>query len=96
MAARTPSDRDKKAIGSRFATARMNREMTQLALARRAGAHQSVVNRLEKGDRIPGLPTLMALARELGAPLAWFLDGKGELPELRPAVGDDRDQRFRK
>lgn len=95
MVLRTPSERDKKAIGSRFATVRQNRGMSQVALSKKSGAHQSVINRLESGERMPGLPTLLAVASALGGPLAWFIEGKGELPELPPVAAKDRDQRLR-
>lgn len=86
----------RRAVGARVKMIREARQMSQAALARRVGSDPSMVARLESGDRLPDLGHILAVARELGVPVGYVLEGKGELPELTPVEPEDADRRFRR
>jgi transcriptional regulator with XRE-family HTH domain len=69
--------------GPYVAAARIQRGLTQRALAGRCGFTQSEVSKIEKGLRWPSLPQLLRLARALEFPLQWFLSGT-LCPALEP------------
>lgn len=54
------------AIAMRVIGYRLDHGLSQTALARKLGMHQSAVARLEAGDHEPSLATLARLARGLG------------------------------
>jgi transcriptional regulator with XRE-family HTH domain len=66
---------DPKYVGKFLADARVSQGFTQEQLARAAGLRQSVISKMETGQRLPSLPQLMKLARILIVPVQWFLTG---------------------
>jgi transcriptional regulator with XRE-family HTH domain len=52
--------------GRRLREARLSAGLTQLELARRAGANQNTISRVEVGEHRPGDNTKFALAAALG------------------------------
>jgi ribosome-binding protein aMBF1 (putative translation factor) len=54
------------AVAMRVIGYRVEHRLSQTALARMLGMHQSAVARLEAGDHEPSLATLSRLARKLG------------------------------
>jgi len=54
------------AVAMRVIGYRVERGLSQSALARMLGMHQSAIARLEAGDHEPSLATLWRLARRLG------------------------------
>lgn len=66
--------------------ARNRRGLTQRQLAERSGLNQSVLSRIESGQREPSLSEAVRLAGALHVPLEWLVTGKDEpgtaLPDL--------------
>ncbi len=85
-----------KGMGDRVKLVRKGRKMTKRALAAHVGCDPSTITRLESGERLVELPTLIVLARVLGVSPGWILTGEGALPELTPAAPSDRDGRRRR
>jgi transcriptional regulator with XRE-family HTH domain len=69
---------DCRYLGPYLRKARMQRRLTQKALAALCGLTQSDISKLESGERSPTLPQLVQLARELGVALQWFLTGHNQ------------------
>lgn len=63
-------DRDLEAVGREIRRQRINRDLSQEALAERADLHRNYVGMLERGERNPSATTLVRLARALGIPVA--------------------------
>jgi transcriptional regulator with XRE-family HTH domain len=63
-----------KQMGKRLRQLRTEKEMSQAALAQRAGLTREYVNRLEAGQQDPSLTTISALAKALGVPVAALLE----------------------
>lgn len=64
---------DKVALGNRITQAREDVGKTQEEVALALGMDRSAVSRLEKGERKLSVPELVAVANELGRPLAYFV-----------------------
>jgi transcriptional regulator with XRE-family HTH domain len=77
-------------MGQKLAALRQEKELSQEALARRAGLSQTTVSRLEKGEQVASTQTLAKLARALGTSLAELV------PEdaLKAADGDGDTHAF--
>jgi transcriptional regulator with XRE-family HTH domain len=58
-------DREAKRLGTRVQQARLKREMTQEALAAKAGISRAYLARVETGRHEPTLTTLRKIARAL-------------------------------
>lgn len=56
--------------------ARNRRGLTQKQLAKRCGLHQSILSRIESGQREATLHEVVQLAEALHVPLEWFLTGE--------------------
>src|SRR5690349_1543828 len=73
-------------LGTWLLRARTQQGITQKELATRARITQSRVSQIEQGAILPTLPQLIRLARTLGLPLQWFLNGHLEpgieVPEI--------------
>jgi transcriptional regulator with XRE-family HTH domain len=69
--------------GPYLATARVQRGLTQQALADQCGLTQSDVSKIEQGLRWPSVPQLLRLAQALARPIQWFLSGTF-FPALNP------------
>ena len=53
---------------------RLSKDMSQAALARRAGLTREYVNKLEAGKQDPSLTTISALAKALGVSVTALLE----------------------
>jgi transcriptional regulator with XRE-family HTH domain len=63
------------ALGARVKRVRLQRRLSQLALATKAGVPQGYLSELEAGLKTnPGLETLRKLAKALGVPVARLLE----------------------
>ena len=63
-------------LGSRIASLRMSRGMSQAALAKRLNISASAVGMYEQGRREPSVDILIALSGEFGVSLDYLLSGK--------------------
>jgi transcriptional regulator with XRE-family HTH domain len=70
-----------EAFASRLRELREAAGLTQQALADRAELHRESLAKIERGERIPGWDTVLALAKALGVPCTAFVG-----PEDGPAV----------
>lgn len=52
-------------------------ERTQVAFAQATGVAQAVICRCERGDSVPALHNLIAIATEGGVSLDWLCAGRG-------------------
>jgi len=68
----------KLALGSRVRAARRRVGLTQEALAARVGKTPESVSNIERGQQLPMLDTLAALAAALDVPLREFFEGADE------------------
>lgn len=55
-----------RAFGQRVREVRLEKSMTQEQLAEAAGLHPTFISNVERGYRVPSVPTLLRLARSLG------------------------------
>lgn len=60
-------------MGKKLRELRTAKEMSQAALAKRAGLSREYVNKIEAGRYDPPLSTLNSLAKALGVPVAELL-----------------------
>lgn len=68
----SPRDPDLKAFGARLRQLRVERDMTQEALASASGLHWTYVGQVERGQRNVSLKNILRLARGLGVSAAAF------------------------
>jgi len=61
------------AFGERVRSVRLEAGMTQEQLAEAAGLHATFISNLERGYRVPTLPTVVRVARGLGEEVALLL-----------------------
>jgi len=61
-------------MGKRLKRLRVGKDMSQAALAKRAGLTREYVNKLEAGKQDPSLTTISALAKALGVPVTALLE----------------------
>lgn len=66
-------------IGDRLRTARENREMDQLTLARKIGVVTRTLQRWEKGEQVPDGIAITKLAKATSVLPTWLLTGEGEI-----------------
>lgn len=64
-----------KAFGQRVRDVRLAAGLTQEALAEAAGLHPTFISNVERGYRVPTLPTLFRLAAGLGTTASALVDG---------------------
>ena len=60
-------------MGTRLKRLRVAKDLSQAALATRAGLTREYVNKLEAGKQDPSLTTISALAKALGVPVTALL-----------------------
>jgi transcriptional regulator with XRE-family HTH domain len=60
-------------LGNQVKRLRESRDLTQQALADKAGVNRVTVANIERGDAEPTLATLQALAKALGVPVTTLL-----------------------
>ena len=77
------------AFGHRVRTARQEAGLSQEGLAEAAGLHPTFVSNVERGYRVPSVPTLLRLAAGLGVAPSVLVDGI-DLP-VDSAQSDGRD-----
>jgi len=65
------------AFGRRVRDVRLQMNLTQEALAEAAGVHATFVSNVERGYRVPSVPTLLRLAHGLGVTPSALLDDLG-------------------
>jgi transcriptional regulator with XRE-family HTH domain len=74
-----PQKRRDPAVAERFGEnlrrVRRREDMSQEELARRAGLHRTEVGKLENGERVPRIDTLVRLADSMVVPPGELLDG---------------------
>lgn len=70
-----------KHVRKRLRELRQARGFTQARLAELAGITVDAVNRIERGDRTPGLDTLDRLATALGVDIVHLVDRQAPLPK---------------
>jgi transcriptional regulator with XRE-family HTH domain len=63
------------AFGQRVRKARLAANLTQEALAEATGLHPTFISNVERGYRVPSVPTLIRLAAGLGVPPSVLVDG---------------------
>jgi transcriptional regulator with XRE-family HTH domain len=66
------------AFGERVRTTRQEAGMSQEELAEAAGMHPTFVSNVERGYRVPSVPTLLRLATGLGVAPSVLVDGIDE------------------
>ncbi|HEY8530883.1 MAG TPA: helix-turn-helix transcriptional regulator [Limnochorda sp.] len=67
-------------LGQRLQALRVQRGLTQVQLAQRAGVSQTVIARLEAGKRSGRLETWVRLAAALGVTLDELVGGEAQTP----------------
>lgn len=95
-ASRSTWSKELQTLGGRVEFARKRVDMTQVALAKRVNVGGPTITRLESGERLAELDTLIAIARVLHVPVGWLIAGEGTLPEAVPVDAGDTDRRRRK
>lgn len=65
------------AFGQRVREVRAAQNMTQEALAEAAGLHPTFISNVERGYRVPSVPTLLRLAMGLAVTPGVLVDGLG-------------------
>ncbi len=68
----------KELLGKNIKVARHTRGLTQAAVAAMVGKSVETISNIERGNILPGLDTLVALANALEVSPASLLDGLGE------------------
>ena len=77
-----PKDRDAeldvaRAFGARMRSVRKQIGITQEALAEAAEVHPTFISNLERGYRVPSLPTVLRVAKGLGVSGSELIEGLG-------------------
>lgn len=63
-----------KEFGKRLSTLRVSRNLTQMEVAIKAGVSDSYIGMMERGDRLPHVPALIAVAKALDVPVTYFFE----------------------
>ncbi len=66
-----------RAFGQRVREVRLEAGLTQEQLAERAELHPTFISNVERGYRVPTVPTMLRLARGLGVEAGRLVDGVG-------------------
>ncbi|MDN5919307.1 MAG: XRE family transcriptional regulator [Pseudonocardia sp.] len=67
-----------RAIGPKVRRLRQDGGLSLQQLARRAEVSAAAIHKVERGDMVPTVTTLLKLAAALGRPVGHFVDGDGE------------------
>lgn len=67
-------------FGRNLRRVRRREDLTQEAVAKRAGLHRTEIGRLENGERVPRIDTLVRLADSMVVPPGELLDGISWVP----------------
>ncbi|WP_381427084.1 helix-turn-helix domain-containing protein [Sporosarcina thermotolerans] len=65
-------------IGRKVKEARLNKSFTQQELADKCSLTKSHISKIENGQASPALATLSKIAKELNAPLSYFLESNNQ------------------
>lgn len=80
-----------RSIGPKLHRLRQQGGLSLQQLARRADVSSAAIHKLEKGDMIPTVTTLLKLAAALDRPIGYFVDGDGDpRPVAHLVRGADR------
>ncbi|MBP2367829.1 helix-turn-helix domain-containing protein [Pseudonocardia parietis] len=80
-----------RSIGPKLYRLRQQGGLSLQQLARRADVSSAAIHKLEKGDMIPTVTTLLKLAAALDRPIGYFVDGDGDpVPVAHLVRGADR------
>ena len=80
-----------RAIGPKVRQLRQDNGLSLQQLARRAEVSAAAIHKVERGDMVPTVTTLLKLASALGRPMGHFVDGDGEPATVaHPVRADDR------
>jgi DNA-binding XRE family transcriptional regulator len=80
-----------KAFGIKLSAARTRAKLSQEALGYLSGIHRTQISRLEAGDNVPGLDTVIQLAGALGVETLELLPAVRWDPPTLPPGGGFRD-----
>jgi len=84
MAPAMPHTKRDPAVADRFGEnlrrVRRREGLTQEEVARRAGLHRTEIGKLENGERVPRIDTLVRLADSMAVPPGELLDGIAWVP----------------
>lgn len=69
------------AFGERVREVRLEKDITQEQLAEAAELHPTFISNVERGYRVPTVPTMLRLAKGLGVAAAQLVDGLEDLAE---------------
>jgi transcriptional regulator with XRE-family HTH domain len=69
------------AFGQRVREVRSEVGMTQEALAEAAGLHPTFISNIERGYRVPTVPTMLRVAKGLRVPAGRLVEGLEEAAE---------------
>ena len=75
---------DHAAMGRRIRQMRLQKELTQAALAEKAEISTAFVGHIERGTRVMSLETFARLCQVLGADAGWLLGISESSNELQP------------
>lgn len=78
------ADSLKVILGSRIQAARKRARLSQEALAGRIGRTPESISNIERGQQLPGIDTLIELARALDTSVMVFIEGLDQPRELTP------------
>lgn len=80
-----------RSIGPKLHRLRRQAGLSLQQLARRADVSSAAIHKLEKGDMIPTVTTLLKLSAALDRPIGYFVDGDGDpTPVAHLVRGADR------
>ena len=65
---------DKKKLGKKIKSARVEMDLNQTQLAKKIDAKQKSISRYETGASLPSITTLVKIAKILKKPTGYFLD----------------------
>ncbi len=78
-----------RAIGPKVRQLRQDNGLSLQQLARRADVSAAAIHKVERGDMVPTVTTLLKLASALGRPMGHFVDGDGEPAAVAHVVRGD-------
>jgi transcriptional regulator with XRE-family HTH domain len=73
-----------EAFGAKVKAERTTKGLTQEALAERTGLHPTFISNVERGYRVPTLPTLIRIARGLDVAPSTLIDDLVDLVPTQP------------
>lgn len=79
-----------RAIGPKVHRLRQDNGLSLQQLARRADVSAAAIHKVERGDMVPTVTTLLKLAAALGRPMGHFVDAGGEPVPVAHVVRADR------